>query len=212
MTRDLVVMRAQSIRSYELNEGGYGDFRGDVQVTEVDLGGVRAYVREGHRASSRDTFVMSSNARLRHKSEQHLVGRQVLYLAAPARAWDAIAAAVGKIDALGRPVERHQRWTMKTAPEVMTLGRPVTRTKETTMHVQKADSVAPMSTKKVGRKPRGGKLAAGQFTMRVTERERKAWAKVADAAGVSVSTWLRTLANTAAGVDVPPGAEAKEPT
>jgi hypothetical protein len=64
------------------------------------------------------------------------------------------------------------------------------------------DSVARMP-KKVGRKPRGGKLAPGRFGMRVTERELRAWTKAADAAGVDVSGWLRGLANKAAGVDVP---------
>ncbi|MDB4956568.1 MAG: hypothetical protein JWO36_4137 [Myxococcales bacterium] len=93
-------------------------YLGDVpsQITEVRIGTVTGWVREWRRSSSMESFVLSSSARLGHKADMNRIGNDVLQLAAPASAWDAIAELVAQLDALNRPVERHQRWTTKTAP------------------------------------------------------------------------------------------------
>ena len=92
------------------------------QVTEValELGpgrSVRGWIREGRHASSEDHFMMSSGERLGHKADGNRVGHEVLELAAPNRWWNEIALEVARMDGLKRPVRKHQRWTLKTAPQ-----------------------------------------------------------------------------------------------
>lgn len=60
--------------------------------------------------------MLSSNARLGHKADGTRIGREVLELAAPPAAWNAIADAVRNLDHLKRPVIRHAQWTPRTAP------------------------------------------------------------------------------------------------
>lgn len=85
------------------------------QITEVKLGAVIGYVRENRRASSMESFVLSSNARLGHKADGDRIGVEVLELAAPKHAWDAIAAEVRALDTLRRPVYHSNRWTIDEA-------------------------------------------------------------------------------------------------
>lgn len=108
----LVIVRS----TIKFFDGGY---LGDVpsQITEVRLGGVTGWVREWRRSSSIESFVLSSSARLGHKADGNRIGMDVLQLAAPTTVWDVMAQLVAELDTMKRPVERHQRWTMKTAPE-----------------------------------------------------------------------------------------------
>lgn len=101
-----------SIRIYFLR--GYGA-EIPSQVTKVSLRGVTGWVRENRRASSLESFMLSSNARLGHKADGNRIGREVLELAAPKEVWDDIASAVATMDELGRPVLRNARWTVNTA-------------------------------------------------------------------------------------------------
>lgn len=93
-------------RSMHYSRGFRGEFT--VQVTHVRLGHVEGFVREARRASSQEHFMLSSNG--------NRIGREVLELAAPPDAWDAIADAVRTLDHLKRPVIRHAQWTPRTAP------------------------------------------------------------------------------------------------
>lgn len=111
MKNELVVVRSK-VRFFD---GGY---LGDVpsQITEVCYRRVTGWVREWRRSSSLESFVLSSSARLGHKADGNRIGVDVLQLAAPDYAWTSIAELVAALDKLRRPVERHARWTMTTAP------------------------------------------------------------------------------------------------
>jgi len=87
------------------------------QITEVSYKGITGYVRENRRSSSLESFILSSNARLGHKAYGNRIGRDVLELAAPGPAWQAIAAEVRRLDSLRRPVLRNPRWNLVTAKE-----------------------------------------------------------------------------------------------
>ena len=105
---------------------GYAGLPRPAQATALRVDGVRVYVRENLRASSLDHFLTSSGERIRRKGvDGPRNGIDVLELAAPAALWDRLAARVAALDTLGRPVVRHPRWTLRTAPEWIAKGRPV---------------------------------------------------------------------------------------
>lgn len=90
----------------------------DGQITHCKYGTIDAYVRENVRI---DTFAdMNSGTRLRFL-ERGDFGQQVLELAtiATGAQWDAIAAAVQRLDTTRRQVVRNRRWTVRAARAAM---------------------------------------------------------------------------------------------
>ncbi len=97
------------------------------QVTVIEAGGVRAYVRENIRM---DTFMMSSNERLgvvgggnRGKNRGNVPphAQHVLELACPKEAWASIADLVKRADAKHRAVVQSDRWTVPKALHLLTI-------------------------------------------------------------------------------------------
>ncbi len=88
------------------------------QATKIRVRGAVGWVRENRRTSSRGHFCISSNERLRTKQDGK--GPQVLELAADPRHWKMLAEHIEELDALERPVIKHARWTVNTAPRALT--------------------------------------------------------------------------------------------
>lgn len=95
------------------------------QVTLVELGGVRGYVREHRHASGISHFCMDSGARLGHRARGDVIGREVLLVAAPRGTGETIAAAVAGRDELRRPVMQSPRWNLATAGRAWARARPI---------------------------------------------------------------------------------------
>jgi hypothetical protein len=87
------------------------------QVTKIRVDGIIGWVREWRRASSLESFTLSSAARLGHKRDGNRIGQEVLELAAPKAHWDRLAEAIASHDTLKRSVVSNRRWTTKTAPD-----------------------------------------------------------------------------------------------
>jgi hypothetical protein len=103
---------------------GYTDFPFTGQVTAIRVGHVKAWIRENKRSNT-PSFLVSSNARITAKMNGPHDGRQVLELAAPRHHWERIASVVAAADGLDRPVVKHARWTLNTAPASKTWGRGI---------------------------------------------------------------------------------------
>lgn len=93
------------------------------QATKIRVHGVVGWVRENRRTSSHGHFCISSNERLRTKQDGK--GPQVLELAADPRHWQMLADHVEAVDALDRAVIKHVRWTVNTAPRLLTNRRRI---------------------------------------------------------------------------------------
>lgn len=105
---------------WQIHHGGVSNPMGGIvgNLTEIEVDGITAYVRENFRY---DSFRVSSGERLAMKTKGRLPkdAVQVLELAAPIDYWDEIAEVVRAVDALTKPepreVVRNQRFTQKWA-------------------------------------------------------------------------------------------------
>lgn len=107
---------------WQIHHGGVSNPMGGIvgELTEIDVDGTTAFVRENIRYNS---FLVSSGERLAMKTKGRLPrdSVQVLELAAPPEFWDEVASVVRAVDALTqkrpREVIHNQRFTLRWAEQ-----------------------------------------------------------------------------------------------
>jgi len=107
---------------WQIHHGGVSNPLGGIvgELTEVDVNGITAFVRENIRYNS---FLISSGERLAMKTKGRLPkdSVHVLELAAPSEFWNEIASVVRAVDAMTqaqpREIVHNQRFTLRWAEQ-----------------------------------------------------------------------------------------------